>query len=241
MILFIRSLLFNLFFYIWTAVCCIVQIPLLFTKAKTAKFAGLVWSSGIIYALKIITGITYEERGQENLPKSGGYVLASKHQSAWETIIFLKILPNPCYILKEELLKVPFFGRYLKAMEMIAVNRSGGASALRSMISQVNDRVKSNCNIIIFPEGTRTKLYDKPRYHPGIAMIYKESANSFPIIPVALNSGYFWGKGQFTKPKGRIIIHYLPPLPSNLTNKEYLLQLENIVESKSIELLNEIK
>lgn len=237
--LILRSLLFKCYFYLWTGFSCIAMIPFLLVRPAISAKAGHFWATGIIIGLRVICGITYEERGKSNLPRTGGYILACKHQSAWDTIIFLKLLKAPCYILKKELLKLPLFGRYLRSMAMIAIDRSAGASALKDMLNQTIQRAHAGRPVIIFPEGTRTLPGKSVRYQPGIAMLYTHPAIEVPIIPVALNSGVFWNKKQFCYPKGTIVIEYLPPLPSGLDRKVFLAQLEKDVETHSNALMSE--
>lgn len=237
--LIIRSILFKCYFYLWTAFACVVMIPFLVVRPSVSAKAGHFWATGITAGLRMICGITYEQRGLENIPSSGGYILACKHQSVWDTIIFLKLLKAPCYILKKELLKLPLFGRYLRSMAMIAIDRSGGASALKAMLQETINRAHAGRPVIIFPEGTRTLPGQSVHYQPGIAMLYTHPAIQVPVIPVALNSGIFWNKKQFCYPKGTIVIEYLPPLPSGLDRKAFLAQLEKCVETHSKLLMTE--
>ncbi len=234
--LFFRSFIFAIYFYLWTGFSCIVMIPFLFTKAKTCTFSGRFWATGVIFGLKVICNIDYEERGREFLPQDQGFIIASKHQSAWDTIIFLKLFPQTCYILKAELLKLPLFGSYLKALEMIAVDRKGGSKALKSMLKQTSERLKEKRQIILFPEGTRTMPGEKTSYQPGIALIYHEHRDT-TIIPAALNSGLFWPKHKFLKHPGTVVIEYLKPLSSELTKQEFMLQLSSVIEEKTSELM----
>jgi 1-acyl-sn-glycerol-3-phosphate acyltransferase len=241
MITYVRSLLFKIYFYLWTAFSCVTMIPFLFTKPVTAAKAGHFWATGIILGLKYICGITYELRGLENLPLQGGFIVASKHQSAWDTIIFLMILKAPCYILKRELLKLPLFGQYLCAIGMIAIDRSAGMSALKSMVEQTKNRTDEGRPVIIFPEGTRTKPGQVVQYQPGIAMLYNNNTITAPIIPTALNSGVFWHKDQFKHPRGTIILEYLAPIEKGLDRKAFLSELEQRIENASNKLISEAK
>ena len=239
MSLYFRAILFKVYFYLWTGFACVSMIPLLFFKPTISAKAGHFWASGVIIGLRLIAGITHEERGKQHLPVSGGYILACKHQSVWDTIIFLKLLKAPCYILKQELLNLPLFGRYLRSMAMIAIDRSAGASALKNMVHQTLDRLEKGHPVIIFPEGTRTLPGQSGRYQPGIAMLHTQLAGRQPIIPVALNSGFFWNKKQFYYPKGTIILEYLPPLPATLDRKAFLPALEQTIEAHTSQLMAE--
>lgn len=234
--LFIRSLIFNIYFPIWTALVSVLLSPLLFTNARISAIAGRIWAEGVVIGLHLICGLKFEIRGKENLPPEP-FILASKHQSAWDTAIFLKLLDAPAYILKKELLSIPFFGQFLKTMQMVPIDRSGGTKALKQMQNDVKDRIANKRSVIIFPEGTRTAPGIRIKHQPGIAFLYKDV--DAPIIPVALNSGYFWGKGTFPKKPGTIIIEYMPAVDKGLDRKKFTKALEDAIEDKSAELLAE--
>lgn len=238
--LFIRSLLFTVFLALWTMFMAIIGLPLLPGPPRIAGLVGRGWAYGVVWALRIICGITYEIRGKEHLPE-GNYIIAAKHQSAWDTAIFLKTKDFPVYILKKELLKIPFYGWYLPAMGMIPIDRSAGASALKDMVKATKERLEKGHDVVIFPEGTRTKAgEDRGAYQPGISAIYNQC--NVPIVPVGLNSGLFWGKGQFLKPAGHIIMEYLPPIaPGELKRKEFMQALHDQIESTSRRLEKEVK
>ena len=227
--IYIRSFLFNIFFIIWTLVLAIVASPFYLAPPKIAVKIGYIWSSGIMIALKYICGITYEISGKENLPDEP-FVIASKHQSAWDTAIFLKELKAPVYILKKELLKIPLFGHYLKVMDMIPVDRSAGIKALKQLQKDTKDRLSRKHSVIIFPEGTRTTPCEKVSYKPGISFIYKDLSDNIPVIPVALNSGLYWQKSSFLKKPGIIKMQYLPPIMPGLSAKEFIAKLEDVIE-----------
>ncbi len=230
---FIRSLLFNIYFPIWTFSLAFVSAPLFLTPPRIAGKIGPIWANGVLFGLRFICGIKYEVRGAENLP-SEPFIIASKHQSAWDTAIFLKLLNNPAYILKKELLKIPLFGNHLQSMKMIPIDREGGTKALKDMLVHIKDRVSQKRSVVIFPEGTRTAPGEKPKYQPGIAFIYKDV--DVPVIPVALNSGKFWGKNAFTKAPGTIVLQYLPAIESGLDRKEFTKKLEDTIENASAKL-----
>ena len=233
--IFIRSLIFNVYFPAWTAAVSLSCFPMLFTSPQIASKVGRLWSNGVLLGLRFICGIKYEVRGLDRLPQEP-FFIACKHQSAWDTVIFLKLLNGPSYILKKELLKIPVFGRYLEAMEMIAVDRSGGGSALKKVNKDVNDRIAKKRSVVIFPEGTRTKYQDTVTYQPGVALIYKDIDENVPVIPAALNSGKFWGRNSFIKNKGTIVLEFLPEMEKGLNRKEFLSSLQDVIDSASSKL-----
>ncbi len=232
--IYVRSLLFNIYFPLWTAILSISASPLIFTNAKRSAIVGRIWANGVVFGLRYICGIRYEIRGQENLPPEP-FIIASKHQSAWDTAIFLKILNAPAYILKKELLKIPFFGSYLKTMAMIPIDRDGGAKALKAMLADVKDRISQKRSVVIFPEGTRTVIGQKIAYQPGIAFIYKDV--SVPVVPVALNSGAYWSRSGFLRKPGTIVLQYMPAIEAGLDRKAFTAKMESTIEEASEALL----
>lgn len=234
----IRSILFNIYLPLWTFSLAVVASPFYLAPPKIAAKVGYVWSSGIILGLRYICGIRHEIRGKENLPPPP-FVIASKHQSVWDTMIFLHEYNAPVYILKKELLSIPLFGRYLKAMDMIPIDRSAGTKALKQLMLDVKDRLSRNHVVVIFPEGTRTAPGQNVKYQPGIASIYKELPDNIPVVPVALTSGVHWGSKTSDRPAGTIYMEYLKPIPPGLDRKEFAPLLQEAIETRTAELLKQ--
>ena len=189
-----------------------------------------LWISGILGLLRLICGITYKIIGKENIPRHA-VIVASKHQSAFETLLLFKLIKNSVFIHKRELFYIPIFGQYLKKSNMIAINRTEGSKALRKMLNEAKQKISNDQSIIIFPEGTRKKPGELPDYKPGIAGIYKETKAE--ILPVALNSGYCWPKHTFIKKSGKIIIKFLKLIPSQLEKSEFLKKIESVIEEET--------
>ena len=229
----LRSLLFNLCFFGWSLLAAVLFMPLF---VFWPRYAGKPWAMVSLLLARVIFGITNEVRAREYIV-SGPVIYASKHQSAWDTLIFLTLLSNPAYVLKRELLWLPLWGWYLWRMQMIAIDRASGASSIKHMIRQAKDALARQRPIVIFPEGTRTAPGVVPHYHPGITALY--SMLGVPVIPVALNSGLYWGKNAFTKHAGKIIIEFLPPLAPGMNKAEFMEKLQSTVETASQTLLNE--
>jgi len=230
----IRSTIFNLLFYFWTLLVCVVMLPILFFPPKVVVVAGRIWARGVVFMLRFICGIKMKIEGQENLPE-GACIIASKHQSAWETIIFYALCESPAYILKREVNFLPFFGWYSARVKTIAVNRGAGAKAMRDLIKQAKDRLQNGRQIIIFPEGTRIKAGEKGYYKPGVAAIYMQTGSV--VVPVALNSGICWGRNSWVKKQGVISLKFLPVIEAGLPKKEFMARLESDIESESNKLL----
>lgn len=226
----LRSLLFNAFFFAWTAVLFIICLPLLAFPRRVLLRAGDLWIGGVLGALRVICGLGYEVRGLENLP-DGPAIVASKHQSAFDTVVFTRFLPDAAYVLKKELLAVPCFGWYLRRCKMIPVDRGGGSRALKDMIAAARQAAAERRWILIFPEGTRTRPGDSRPYHPGVAALY--GALDLPVVPVALNSGLYWPRRSFVKRPGRIVVEVLPPIPPGLDRKDVMARLREAIEEAS--------
>ncbi len=217
-------------------------IPIYYVRAiikndsKLADRGAKNWAKISLLVLEKLCGITYEIRGLENLPKENGFVVACKHQSMWETIVFHMIFNRPVYSWKKELLKIPFYGWFLKVMSGITIDRKGGAKALKNLLSQAKKYKDAGQNIILFPQGTRTPSGSSAKNYPyqiGIAAIYQHL--QVDVVPAALNSGIYWNKKGFKK-SGKIILEFLPAIKFGLEKKEFLKILETQIEAKSNQL-----
>ncbi len=226
----LRSLLFNVFFYGWTALCVILGLPLLLGPRKGIYVLGRVWAHPILAALRLLCGLKHQVRGRENLPE-GPVLIAAKHQSAWDTIIFSVLLWDHSFVLKQELMRIPLFGLYLWRAGLIPVDRSGGAKALRKMVAAARRVAAQGRPMVIFPEGTRVAPEQQRPYHPGVAALYSQL--QVPVVPVALNSGLFWRRNSFWKLPGTITLEFLPPIPPGLQRKDFLARLEQAIEGRS--------
>lgn len=232
----LRSLLFNIFFYGWTTLCVVLGLPLLLGPRIWIYYLGRVWAHPIIFALRLFCGLKYRVLGRENLP-DGPVLLAAKHQSAWETIIFSILLWDHSFVLKQELLRLPLFGLYLARAGLIPVDRQGGSKALRKMVAAARRVVAAGRPIVIFPEGTRVAPDQHRPYHPGVAALYTQL--DIPVVPVALNSGLYWRRKSFWKMPGTITLEYLPAIPPGQPRRVFLDKLEQAIEGRSRALLAE--
>ena len=226
----LRSLLFNIYFLLVSILLALAYLPFLLLPPRCLWPAVRLWIQLLLAGLRLICGLDYRIEGREELPQ-GGAILASKHQSAWDTLIFSLLLPAPAMVLKRELLQVPFFGWYLRHLDMIAIDRRRGARALQDMLDQAHARFAEGRQIVIFPEGTRSAPGTRGRYHPGIAALY-QSLNA-PVTPIALNSGRYWGRRAFRKHSGTIRLRVLPPIPPGLTRAAFMARLEKSIEAGS--------
>lgn len=232
----IRSAIFNVCFFMATAVIMIGGSPALLISRRSVFRVARVWSKTSLWLLKRICGLSVEFRGVERIPK-GGFILASKHQSALETFALFLHLRDFSFILKRELLHVPLFGWYLRRAEVIAIDRASGRAALQQAIDRSRAVLSEGRCIVIFPEGTRTAPGAHPSYKVGVAYIY--SATGAACLPTALNTGVFWPRRSFRKYPGRVVIEFLPAIEPGLKRPEFIRTLEASIESASNALLAE--
>ena len=233
-----RSLLFNLLFYVTTTLFVVLGSPLLFAPRRWAMAALAVHSRFELWLLKVVVGTRLEVRGQEKLPK-GACLVASKHQSAWETFALIPLFRDPALLMKRELFWIPFHGWFSRKFEMIPVDRDKGPAALRRMLREARKRVADGREIIIFPEGTRRPPGAPPDYRTGVILLYE--ALGIPCVPVALNSGVFWPRRSLKRRPGTIVVEFLDPIPPGLPKAEFLARLTEAIETASTRLLAEAK
>ena len=233
----LRSALFNLLFYGLTTIVVILCLPLILYPPAILRLSE-IWTASTMWLLAHICGLSYEIRGAEFRATGTPVMYAVKHQSAWETLAMVLILPHPVYILKKELLRIPLFGWYLRRTGQIAIDRRGGAGTLRAMATEAKAALAAGRPVLIFPEGTRAPPGTTGRFHPGIAALYMQL--KVPVVPVALNSGLFWGRRTFRKRPGRITVEFLPPIPPGMKPRAFLAELEHRIEDATRRLEAEV-
>jgi 1-acyl-sn-glycerol-3-phosphate acyltransferase len=233
-----RSLLFNLLFYVTTALYVVLGSPLLFVPRSWAMAALANHAHFELFLLRHIVGLKLEVRGHDKLPRTACLV-ASKHQSAWETFALIPLFRDPALLMKRELFWIPFHGWFSKKFEMIPVDRDKGPAALRAMLRETRKRVVDGREIIIFPEGTRRPPGAPPDYKTGVVLLYE--ALGIPCVPVALNSGLFWPRRSLLRRPGTIVVEFLDPIPPGLPKSEFLSRLIESIETASNRLLAEVK
>jgi 1-acyl-sn-glycerol-3-phosphate acyltransferase len=175
---------------------------------------GRAWALFIIRTLRLFCGIRVRVSGLHNLPTEGPALIASIHQSAFDTAVWM-LLPRPAYVLKQELLKLPVFGKLMKPSGMIVVDRKAASRAIRDLIRDGQAARADGRQVIIFPQGTRAKLGEPRVIQPGVAAL--AGAMGVPVIPVATNSGAHWARNSFFKYPGTIQIAIGTPLPADLS------------------------
>jgi 1-acyl-sn-glycerol-3-phosphate acyltransferase len=231
----VRSALLFFWFIVLSVVVHVVFLPTLLMPRRAAVFAARSWCAGVLWGLKTICGLTYEVRGA--LPRRGS-LIASKHMSMWDTVALFYVLGDPVFVLKRELMRVPFYGWYAKRVGMIAIDRSAAGAALRAMTKAARRALSGRLSIIIFPEGTRKNPGAAPDYKPGIAALYQRL--DVACVPVALNSGLFWtGPAGFLKKRGRIVLQFLPAIAPGLKRQDFTRALEERIEATTADLVRE--
>jgi 1-acyl-sn-glycerol-3-phosphate acyltransferase len=188
------------------------------------------WAHLMLYLLRMICGINYRVIGAERIPRTPSIIL-SKHQSAWETLAFQQIFPPQVWVLKKELLRVPFFGWGLAMTSPIAIDRSSGKAALKQIVEQGKDRLKKGFWIVIFPEGTRIAPGQKGKYRIGGAWLATHT--NVPVVPVAHNAGEYWGKNALIKLPGTITVSIGAPIdPTGMEPEDLNTRVESWIEAE---------
>ncbi|MCK5719532.1 MAG: 1-acyl-sn-glycerol-3-phosphate acyltransferase [Thiomargarita sp.] len=217
--LFLRSLLF--FIGMITSIIIFTVIALVIYPLPFKRRYSIIkqWARFIIWWLEKTCHIDFRVKGRENIPKAPMLIL-SKHQSAWETIAYQQIFPIQVWLLKRELLMLPFFGWALATLNPISIDRKNIRQSMQKIIKQGKQRLSEGSSLIIFPEGTRVKPGETKRYGIGGAILAVETKN-YPVIPVAINSGKFWAANSFIKYPGTIDVIIGPAInPRGKTYKE---------------------
>jgi len=235
-VILLRSIAFNVLFYVNTLVYLIGGLPTFFMPYRAIIAVAKAWGRANLILLRVVAGIDYEIRGREKLPK-GPLIVASKHQSAWETFALLPLLENPVFILKHELQWIPVFGWLTIKGRMVPVHRGLGAQALADMVERARIELADNRQLIIFPEGTRRPAGAEPRYKVGVMHLY--AAEGVPCVPIALNSGLFWPRRSLRRIPGTVIAEILDPIPPGMDKDAFFARLQNDIETATARLIAE--
>lgn len=230
----LRSLLFTAWLYLSMPIFAIGLSPALLMPHRFAMGVVKLWAKAALFGLRWIAGVRIEVRGLENRP-SGAALVASKHQGMLDVVALLALLPDACFVMKKELMPLPFFGWFAWKTGMIAVDRAGHAKALKDMTRQARRRLSEGRQIVIFPEGTRNDPGVPGDYKPGVAAIYRDLEG--PCWPVATNSGVHWPAHGFRRYPGVVVFEFLEPIPAQLKRGAMMALLESRIESASLALL----
>ncbi|MNU87748.1 1-acyl-sn-glycerol-3-phosphate acyltransferase [compost metagenome] len=230
----LRSLIFVVWLYLSMVIFAVGLSPALLMPHRVAVGVIKLWSKFVLFGLRWIAGVKVEVRGLEHRPV-GPALIAAKHQGMLDVIAPFAFLDDACFIMKKELMVLPFFGWFAWKTKMIAVDRSAHSKALKDMVRQARVRHAEGRQILIFPEGTRGEIGAVPDYKPGIAALYRD-LNS-PCWPIATNSGVHWPAHGFRRYPGTIVFEFLPPIPAGLKRAEFMAELESRIETASTALL----
>ena len=223
---FLRSFIFYIFFYIGTIVFFFIFSPVRFFTRNFVVTLSTFWTKSVIKLSKLILGIKYEIKGYQNIPKSGSFVVASNHQSAWETFFLGTLFPGSIFILKYELKKIPIFSQYFKKLGFIFVKREKAFDSLKVLLKSVKKLISQNDAIfVIFPEGTRIMPGEKMKLNSGVFAIHKFT--DLPILPIKLNSGRYWVNKKFNKREGKIIVKIFPLINKENDKEKFMSKLEH--------------
>ncbi|HRQ83114.1 MAG TPA: lysophospholipid acyltransferase family protein [Azospirillaceae bacterium] len=229
--LLIRSTLFNIAFFGWLILCCVfLAWTALLPRDRMMEWVRWVLR-GVSFLERHIAGIEYEVIGLEKLPTKGSYIVAAKHQSAWETMKLHVILGDPAVVLKKELTQVPVWGLAARKSRMIPVDRSARGRAISSLLEGAAAIAVEGRPIVIFPQGTRVAPGAVEPYKAGVALMYNKL--KLPMVPMALNSGVFWGRKAYFKRPGKITVQFFDPIPAGLPRDEAMARLEKVLEAES--------
>jgi 1-acyl-sn-glycerol-3-phosphate acyltransferase len=235
-VLYVRSLVFMVLFYAWSAACSILLVPAMLGPRSWTMAVMRVWAKGFIALLEPVCGIRLEIRGRQYLP-TGAALVAGKHQCMFDALGTLAIYPDACFITKKELFAIPVFGWYARRAGMIAVDRAGHSKALRKMMTDAHARMAEARQLVIFPEGHRMAPGETGDYQPGVAALYRELG--LPCTPVATNSGRHWPAHGFIRRPGVIVYEFLEPIPAGLHRAVFMRTLKDRIETASTALLPE--
>jgi 1-acyl-sn-glycerol-3-phosphate acyltransferase len=231
-----RSLCFNVGWYAGSAIIAVAGSPVLLLPRRAVVAWARLWIAFVLAWLRITCRLDHRLTGLENLPR-GPAIIACKHQSSWETMAFTLLFPEIAIVLKRELLFIPIVGWAMARAGNIAVARGDGASALRGLVKQAKQALAEGRSIVIFPEGTRVAPGDSRPYQVGVAALYRQLG--VPVVPVALNSGVFWGRRKFIKRPGVITVQVLSPIAPGLSRNAFMTMLRDRIETATEKLMEE--
>ena len=232
----LRSLVFQVWFWLYTIPMNLIWLPSLVLPRPWIRQGMEWWCELTLWGLRVFAGVRYEVRGTENLPNTA-CLIASKHQSMWETIAYNVLLKDPAVVIKRELISIPFYGWYVRKQGSIVVDRDAHASALKAMVAPAKARLQAGRSVVIFPEGTRKRPPDAHDYKPGVAALYSQLG--VPCVPVALNSGLFWPRSGPWRKAGTIVVEFLSPIQPGLKRQAFMSELESKIETATAKLVAE--
>lgn len=224
--IFLRSLVFNILLFAWMGFVVGLALPLALLPSGVVEGWIRLWSRVSLKLCRIV-GITWSIEGQQYLDKAlqEGCIVACRHESLWETMVFHTVLARPRYVLKKQLTDIPLYGTVLKKLGSITVDRDSGARSVMHLMRQTSTALKGGGTLVIFPEGTRMAPGQVSPLKPGVFVLYRAAQK--PVVPAMVNSGSFWPRRGFLKFPGHIILAFLPPVPPGLDRDTFMHHLED--------------
>lgn len=236
MLLLLRSVVFQVAFVVNVFTLMVIWLPGLAMHRSAALALGRAWGRTSLWLLDKLCNVKFECRGLENIPP-GPVIVACKHQSTWETFVLPVLFSDFSFILKRELIWIPFFGWYLLAAEQIAIDRAKGGKLLPQITAKAKAIFEQGRQLFIFPEGTRRAAGAPPAYKFGIAHLYAQT--DAVVVPAALNSGLFWPRrGVIVRP-GTAVIEFLPPIAPGMPPRAFYSHLQDQIETACDRLIAE--
>ncbi len=230
----VRSIVFALLFYALTVIYLLATFPALLLPRQAMQSVAKSWGRSSLWLLRVVCRITVEWHGLDRIPK-GAAIVASKHQSMWETFALITRLDDFAIVVKRELFFLPLFGWYMAKAQMIPLDRKGGVATMRAFLRRARNELGRGRQILIFPEGTRRAVGAAPAYKPGIAILY--AASRVPCLPVAHNSGLVWPRRSFWRHPGVVRVEFLDPIPAGLAQDEFFDRLRTDIETATDRLI----
>jgi 1-acyl-sn-glycerol-3-phosphate acyltransferase len=233
----LRSYAFVIWLYLMIFLVGFFCSPILLGPRSWVMGMIRIWAQLVLWGLRVICGTRVEFRGLEHMPVGSGLV-AAKHLSMLDTIAPFLVFADPCFVLKQELTRLPFFGWFVNGAQMVPINRGDAVKALNQMVADTKARLTDARQVIIFPEGTRSELHEPdPQYKPGVAALYRELDT--PCALMATNSGQFWPAHGVKRYPGTVVFEFLPPLPAGLKRGEFMKQMKTQLEEATARLIAE--
>jgi len=231
----VRSLIFMITIYAWMLILGIVFAPYAMFTKRGALRACKTYARSTLWLARWMVGIRSEVRGA--VP-TGEVVIGAKHQSFLDIIMIFDAIPHGKFIMKRELLWTPVIGMYARRLGCIPVNRGKKGAAVAKMVKDVAKEFSEPGQLVIYPQGTRVAPGVHKPYKVGTAVLY-EGLN-FPCVPVATNAGVFWPRTGVMRKPGLAIVDFLDPIKPGVTRDDFLARLEDVVETRSDQLMQEV-
>lgn len=220
----LRSTVFNIVFFAVSLIMTLLATAVRVVAPDRVLDAAIFWARCLVVSARIICGIRLDVQGLDHIP-DGAALIASRHQSAFDTFVWLTLVPRCCYVFKQELGRIPLFGPLISAAGMIAVDRDGGGRAIRELLREADRALGEQRQIVIFPEGTRGEPGGPVVLQAGIAAI--ASHTRLPVIPVSTNSGLYWGRKAYRKRPGTVRVVVGRPIPPQIERRALMRALED--------------